>query len=150
MQDAVNLSHVLGFSLREDGGDNKDNDRRRIAARSWEVQTMTSFAADSWRPSLNCGTPPSLDEGYWKAKEGLVLTKQHVLCMIQFDATACHPHQCVLGIMETLGFGVGRGYTTTGGGRALRCSIRSLRYPARPYRLPPPPPTREGRAMAVA
>ena len=53
--------------------------------------------------------PPPLDEGYWKAKEGLVSTEQHVLRMIRFDATVCHPHRCVLSIMETLGFGVGRG-----------------------------------------
>jgi hypothetical protein len=28
--------------------------------------------------------------------------------MIRFDTSVCHPHRCVLVIMETLGFGVGR------------------------------------------
>jgi hypothetical protein len=52
--------------------------------------------------------PPSLDEKYWKAKEDTVSMEQHVLRMIQFDATVCHPHRCVLVVMETLGFGKGR------------------------------------------
>ncbi len=63
-------------------------------------------------------------------------TKQHVLRMMRFDAMVCHPHQCMLAIMETLVFGVGRGYAMTGGGRALRCSIRLLRCLARPYCSP--------------
>jgi hypothetical protein len=76
--------------------------------------------------------------------------EQHVLRMIQFNATVCHPHQCMLALMETLGFGVGRGYVTMGGGRALRCPIQLVRSPVQPYLSPPPSPTREGWAMAVA
>jgi hypothetical protein len=56
----------------------------------------------------------------WKPKEGLVLTEQHVLHMIRFNATVFHPHWCVLVIMETLGFGVGRREATRGGGHSRR------------------------------
>ena len=37
----------------------------------------------------------------------MVWTEQHVLRMIWFDTAVCHPHRCVLTIMETLGFGSG-------------------------------------------
>jgi hypothetical protein len=53
--------------------------------------------------------PPPLEEGYWKDKEWLVLMEQHVLRMLQFDAMVCHPHQCILVIMDTLRFGMERG-----------------------------------------
>ncbi len=64
--------------------------------------------------------PPPLNGVYWKPKEGLVLMEQHMLLMIRFNATVCHPHRCVLVIMETLGFGLGRGDATMGGG-CCRC-----------------------------
>ncbi len=35
--------------------------------------------------------------------------------MIRFDATVCHPYRCILVIIETLGFGVGRGDAMRGG-----------------------------------
>ncbi len=35
-------------------------------------------------------------------------TEQRALKMIWFDATAGHPHWCVLAIMSTFGFGTGR------------------------------------------
>jgi hypothetical protein len=87
MQDVVvvTLSHKLGFSSREDGGDdNDDDDRRIIANQSREVRTMTSFAADRWRPSSNCGTPPLPRRGVLEGKGGAGV-----------DEAACAPHDAV-------------------------------------------------------
>jgi len=49
--------------------------------------------------------PPPLDESYWTAKENTVSIEQQVLRMLQFDTLVCHPHRCVLVVMDTLGFG---------------------------------------------
>ena len=141
MRDVVNISQVLGFSSWEDGGKvdgdddgdgdaTKDNDLKsggadddaRRGGRRSDVKDGDERRGRSMATIVESRDPPPLDEGYWKAKEGLVSTEQHVLRMIRFDATVCHPHRCVLAIMETLGFGVGRGWgeATTGGVRRRR------------------------------
>ena len=50
---------------------------------------------------------------YWKDKEEMVSIEQHVLRMIRYNTTVCHPYRCILIIMETLGFGVGNKDTTS-------------------------------------
>ena len=126
MRDVVNLSHVLGFlSWEDDGedGDNFDVDNDAMANDDSKLVGLDDDGRRGWRRRdgemvtiVESRDPPPLDEGYWKAKEGLVSTEQHVLRMIRFDAAVCHPHRCVLAIMEMLGFGVGRRDATTGGG----------------------------------
>ncbi|KAL7548797.1 hypothetical protein ACHAWF_012052 [Thalassiosira exigua] len=106
IRDVINLSHVLSFSSWDDEddasapldleGQEKLNSLRRVA----KCRGPITIAE---KPE-----PPPLDETYWAAKEQIVSTEQHVLRMIQFDTTVCHPHRCVLIIMETLGFGVGK------------------------------------------
>jgi hypothetical protein len=67
-----------------------------------------------------------LNGGYLKAKEWLVLTEQQVLCMIRYGAMVCHPHWCVLVIMEMLGFGRGRGDATRGGDATIAMATMTV------------------------
>ena len=117
IRDVINLSHVLNFSSWDDDTDaasisNSTADplteapggeqKQRYKQNSTEGNTNTPIII------VEANHPPLLDESYWSAKEQMVSTEQHVLRMISFDTTVCHPHRCVLIIMETLGFGVGK------------------------------------------
>lgn len=108
IRDVINLSHVLNFSSSRDAtdhGDDSTNDQGSpLHPDSVGAKQTTAITI------LESSQPPPLDESYWTAKEQMVSTEQHVLRMIQFDTTVCHPHRCVLIIMETLGFGVGIGH----------------------------------------
>ncbi|KAL3796958.1 hypothetical protein HJC23_000711 [Cyclotella cryptica] len=90
IRDVINLSSVLGFS---DWDESMDINRVYHWSEAIEVHESVS--------------PPPLDEKYWTTKEEIVSTEQLVLRMLQFDALVCHPHRCVLIVMETLGFGTG-------------------------------------------
>ena len=88
IRDVINLSSVLGFSEVSDfiGNDNDNHELIRV---------------------MESAEPPPLDNKYWSTKEDTVSTEQQVLRMLQFDALVCHPHRCVLIVMDTLGFGTG-------------------------------------------
>jgi hypothetical protein len=88
IRDVINLSSVLGFSECNQSED-MNNKKTPIVIKE---------AAE----------PPALDEKYWKAKEQIVSTEQLVLRMLKFDTVVCHPHRCVLIVMDTLGFGTGK------------------------------------------
>ena len=96
IRDVVNLSHMLNTYDNEDYSDNDD------------VMTTHDIKSKRIITIIESAHPPPLDEKYWKTKENLISVEQHVLRMIRFDTSVCHPHRCVLVIMETLGFGVGR------------------------------------------
>lgn len=89
IRDVINLSNVLNFC---EWDDSVDNDK---ASPNEPIQIQES------------ANPPPLDDKYWTAKEDIVSTEQSVLRMLQFDALVCHPHRCVLVVMDTLGFGTG-------------------------------------------
>lgn len=103
IRDVINVSHLLSFSAWEDADavEHTATTQQRDLERNNPVTIAES------------PHPPSLDESYWTAKEKLVSTEQHVLRMINFDTTVCHPHRCVLTIMETLGFGAGKNASST-------------------------------------
>lgn len=90
IRDVINLSSVLGFC---------DGD------------SPIDFSKDTFQKELvhikESAEPPALDDKYWKSKEEVVSMEQLVLRMLQFDTIVCHPHRCVLVVMETLGFGTG-------------------------------------------
>ena len=120
IRDVINLSHVLGFSSWEDddgGGavvSSTDNPEKNTLGEEQNHQQLSSSAKETPIKQINIvesNHPPLLDESYWTAKEQMVSTEQHVLRMISFDTTVCHPHRCVLIVMETLGFGVGKSST---------------------------------------
>ncbi|KAL7519312.1 hypothetical protein ACHAWX_004093 [Stephanocyclus meneghinianus] len=90
IRDVINLSKVLGFS---EWDDSMDLTKEYLQSDAIEIYESTS--------------PPPLDEKYWITKEDIVSTEQLVLRMLQFDTLVCHPHRCVLIVMETLGFGNG-------------------------------------------
>ena len=103
IRDVINLSHVLNFcssSVENDTTATSTSDKQREALQN--IPTIIE--------SLN---PPPLDEQYWKNKEEMVSIEQHVLRMIRYNTTVCHPYRCILIIMETLGFGVGNKDTTS-------------------------------------
>ena len=90
IRDVINLSSVLGFC-----DDNSPINVNMITHQKELVQIKES------------AEPPALDDKYWKSKEEVVSMEQLVLRMLQFDTKVCHPHRCVLIVMETLGFGSG-------------------------------------------
>lgn len=96
IRDVVNLSHMLNT----DDDDNVSDDDDNLTTHDFKSKRIITI--------IESARPPPLDEKYWKTKENLVSVEQHVLRMIRFDTSVCHPHRCVLVIMETLGFGVGR------------------------------------------
>jgi len=100
IRDVINLAHVLNFSSWEDDDDD-ELDTNPVTSSSTHEGRIIAAIDESPHP-------PPLDEGYWTAKERMVSTEQHVLRMIRFDTTVCHPHRCALSIMETLGFGTGK------------------------------------------
>ena len=107
IRDVINLSHVLNFSMYH------DDDTKVIVDTSDGISSNNVLDTNKTKRSeqvevpiiYESKNPPPLDESYWSAKEGMVSVEQHVLRMINFDTTVCHPHRCVLMIMETLGFG---------------------------------------------
>mmetsp|Transcript_1056 Transcript_1056/g.2081 ORF Transcript_1056/g.2081 Transcript_1056/m.2081 type:complete len:401 (+) Transcript_1056:48-1250(+) len=119
IRDVINLSHILNFSTWAEEGATREEDI--LASTSSTHNTNEKIRMQPPTPSKRTQSerrppiaivesphPPSLDESYWTTKEQMVSTEQHVLRMIQFDTTVCHPHRCVLIVMETLGFGVGK------------------------------------------
>jgi len=96
IRDVINLSHMLNV----DENDNVSDDDVNMTTHDIKSKQIVTI--------IESARPPPLDEKYWKTKENLVSVEQHVLRMIRFDTSVCHPHRCVLVIMETLGFGVGR------------------------------------------
>ncbi|KAL9185414.1 hypothetical protein ACHAXT_003191 [Thalassiosira profunda] len=99
IRDVLNLSHLLNFSSWDDDASIEPAD----GGKSGETQSTRQPVS-----IVESAHPPPLDESYWKSKEQMVSTEQHVLRTIQFDTTVSHPHRCVLIVMETLGFGVGK------------------------------------------
>jgi hypothetical protein len=51
----------------------------------------------TWDPD-----PPNLDDSYWKAKERIVDTEQHVLRWLAFDCSVSHPHRAVVLLVDRL------------------------------------------------
>jgi len=103
IRDVINLSHVLNFC-----SSSVENDATKTTTsdiKNEELQNIPTIIE-----SLH---PPPLDEQYWKDKEEMVSIEQHVLRMIRYNTTVCHPYRCILIIMETLGFGVGNKDTTS-------------------------------------
>ena len=106
IRDVINLAHVLNFSTWDD-------DALLLSTTTSGVhQGQHNLDSSEGNTSViitivESPHPPPLDESYWTAKEQMVSTEQHVLRMIKFDTTVCHPHRCVLIIMDTLGFGKG-------------------------------------------
>jgi hypothetical protein len=86
IQDLINLSYVLGFLTREGGGrvDVKEEDDSNNGA-----MTNTKLKSGAKGNDGHCGQLvativelrdlPPLDRVYWKPKERLMSTKQHVL-----------------------------------------------------------------------
>ena len=105
IRDVINLSHVLNFSSSVDI--NKDTTATSTTSdiKNEELQSIPTIIE-----SLH---PPPLDEQYWKDKEEMISIEQHVLRMIRYNTTVCHPYRCILIIMETLSFGVGKKDTTS-------------------------------------
>ena len=97
IRDVINLSHVLNFcssvKVNNDATSNTTSD-----IKNEELQNIITESVH----------PPPLDEQYWKDKEEMVSIEQHVLRMIRYNTTVCHPYRCILIIMETLSFGVGK------------------------------------------
>lgn len=96
IRDVINVSAVLDFSGWND---------------SMTQQTTKPITITESKH------PPPLDESYWTAKENMVSTEQQVLRMLQFDALVCHPHRCVVIVMDTLGFGTGVDKSSANDGR---------------------------------
>ena len=90
IRDVINLSSVLGFTS---------------SSSSLEIDNETS--QEELVRIEESTEPPPLDNEYWATKDEIVSTEQLVLRMLQFDALVCHPHRCVLIVMDTLGFGTG-------------------------------------------
>ena len=106
IRDVINLSHALNFSMYHD--DTKvDTSGDVLSCNNLLDTNKTKRSVQQVEvPIISESTnPPPLDESYWSAKEGMVSAEQHVLRMINFDTTVCHPHRCVILIMESLGFG---------------------------------------------
>ena len=111
IRDVINLSHILKFSL----GDTDENvTTTSINLDDIDTQNRKTFPEPV--TIIELPSPPPLDETYWIAKEQMVSTEQHVLRMIQFDTSVCHPHRCVLIIMKILGFGAGKYQSGDGDG----------------------------------
>ena len=103
IRDVINSSHVLNFCSSP-----VDNDATKTTTsdiKNEELQNIPTIIE-----SLH---PPPLDEQYWKDKEEMVSIEQHVLRMIRYNTSVCHPYRCILIIMETLGFGVEKKDTTS-------------------------------------
>jgi len=118
IRDVINLSYLLNFSMCDDDDDGNDSpsldDDAQAKKRLVEPKNLESACNNKPITITELAHPPPLDESYWTAKENMVSTEQHVLRMIRFDTTVCHPHRCVLIIMETLGFGTGRNHDSDG------------------------------------
>ena len=111
IRDVINLSHLLDFSGWDDES-LKQPAERAIFKETSELSShapTTTAATSSIMTIVEFAQPPPLDEAYWTTKESMVTTEQQVLRMIKFDALVCHPHRCVLVVMDTLGFGTGIG-----------------------------------------
>lgn len=105
IRDVINLSHILKFSM----GDSDEN--AVVSSTSASMDNLDAQNKNTLSEPvtiIELPQPPPLDDSYWSVKEQIVSAEQHVLRMIQFDTTVCHPHRCVLIIMEILGFGTGR------------------------------------------
>lgn len=109
IRDVMNLSHILKFSFG-------DIEKSVPTANEDDSDAPTKKSSSEPVTIIELPSPPPLDETYWIAKEQMVSTEQHVLRMIQFDTSVCHPHRCVLIIMEILGFGKGKYQSGDGGG----------------------------------
>ena len=109
IRDVINLSHILKFSFG-------DIEKSVPTANEDDSDAPTKKSSSEPVTIIELPSPPPLDETYWIAKEQMVSTEQHVLRMIQFDTSVCHPHRCVLIIMEILGFGKGKYQSDVGGG----------------------------------
>ena len=90
IRDVINLSSVLEFC----GSDH-------------QINCINKMHETNLIQIKEAAEPPALDDKYWATKEEIVSTEQLVLRMLQFDAIVCHPHRCVLIVMETLRFGTG-------------------------------------------
>lgn len=70
------------------------------------VADMLEFGAQDSSSTLETinvkNKPMLLDEDYWKAKEQLVVTEQHVLRILQFDVCVSHPHRAVAVLLSSL------------------------------------------------
>ncbi|KAL7532849.1 hypothetical protein ACHAXR_006093 [Thalassiosira sp. AJA248-18] len=111
IRDVINLSHVLNFSAWDENNSIIDSSLDAQEQHQNNVECSLEERNPSSIPTITiieAPHPPPLDESYWTSKEQMVSTEQHVLRMIRFDTTVCHPHRCVLTIMETLGFGTGK------------------------------------------
>jgi hypothetical protein len=115
IRDVINLSSLLHFSSADDedftiiGQSCLDAQEDQLPKKPSSVESN-----DKRSPVITITEgphPPPLDESYWTAKEQMVSMEQHVLRMLRFDTTVCHPHRCVLLMMETLGFGTGIDHT---------------------------------------
>ena len=102
IRDVINLSHVLNFC-----SSSVDNDATKTTTSDIKNEELQNI------PIIESLHPPPLDEQYWKDKEQMVSIEQHVLRMIRYNTTVCHPYRCILIIMETLSFGVGNKDTTS-------------------------------------
>jgi hypothetical protein len=108
IRDVINLSHILKFSLG-------DTDENGTNTKVVDLAQNNNIVAEPVT-IIELPSPPPLDETYWIAKEQMVSTEQHVLRMLQFDTSVCHPHRCVLIVMEILGFGTGKYQSGNGDG----------------------------------
>jgi len=116
IRDVINLKHLLNFSEEDNDGNvsitpvknpkGEGQHRSQHKSQLLENEGIITF--------LESQHPPPLDEKYWTAKEEMISAEQHVLRMVKFDTTVCHPHRCVLIIMQTLGFGIGRKASNNG------------------------------------
>lgn len=104
IRDVINLSSVLGFTECDQSDDVNNYDQKS--------PIVIKEVAE----------PPPLDEKYWKAKEEIVSTEQLVLRMLKFDTVVCHPHRCVLIVMDTLGFGTGKDKSNSTDGDANKAN----------------------------
>ena len=105
IRDVINLSHVLNFCSSLVDGNNDTTATTTSDIKNELLQNIPTIIE-----SLH---PPPLDEQYWKDKEQMVSIEQHVLRMIRYNTTVCHPYRCILIIMETLSFGAGKDNTTS-------------------------------------
>jgi len=116
IRDVMNLSSLLNVSSAWDEKTIITKDPTTIGHSCLDTQKnkrpkkLHTVRSNSRAPIITfteAPHPPPLDEKYWAAKEQMVSTEQHVLRMMSFDSTVCHPHRCVLLMMETLRFGTG-------------------------------------------
>lgn len=82
LRDVINVAQMLDFGLVDDNAN-------------------TSGINDDIMIDIST-TPPALNQEYWKAKEWIVATEQHVLRVLQFDVLVSHPHRLVVLVVNDL------------------------------------------------